>query len=101
MGKQGGGGRDIGEGDLAFAQVRDHVFGAGLVPGVEAAAGAPPALSFGGPGEHGVQRGQVRRIRFSRMQAFADCPGCACWRWCGRGDPSIEPTSRSPTMTAP
>jgi hypothetical protein len=40
---QGAEGWIVSEGDLALAQVPDHIFGAGLVPGVDAAAGAPSA----------------------------------------------------------
>jgi hypothetical protein len=41
---QGAGGRIKGEGDLAFAQVLDHILGTGLIPDVGAAAGAVSAV---------------------------------------------------------
>ena len=47
-------------GDLLLAQVPGHVLDGGLVPDVDPAAGAPPALSSGRLGEQQVQGGQVR-----------------------------------------
>jgi hypothetical protein len=44
---QRSGGRVVGEGDLLLAQVDDYVLGAGLVPDIDAPAGAPPAALGG------------------------------------------------------
>ena len=58
---RGAGGWIIGEGDLAVAQVSDHILGTGLVPDVGAAAGAPSPLWCGRLGELQVQGAQVRQ----------------------------------------
>lgn len=64
------------EDDLLLAQLTDHVPG-GLVPGVDSAAGAPPALPSGGPGEQQVKARKCGRMRSSRTYAF--------FRRCGPG----------------
>ena len=53
------GGRVKDEDDLLLAQVTDRVLG-GLAADVDSAAGAPPSLPSGRPGEQQVESGQVR-----------------------------------------
>ena len=65
--QQVSGGLVVGKDDLVRAQIPDRLLRAGSAPGVGSSSGAPPPRSAGLSCEQQVHRGQLPRMRSSRM----------------------------------